>query len=149
MKVDVLQQVAALPGLPVAELKRMWRELFGSEPPIAYDKRFMVKRLAYRLQELAYGGLSQQTVERLKRLAQDENLIGAVAADTPARPVVGTRLIREWKGVDHCVTVLPEGYEYLGQPFRSLSAVARTITGTRWNGWAFFGMRGQGAGGKP
>ena len=59
------------------------------------------------------------------------------------KPIAGTRLIREWKGVEHCVTVLDDGYEYQGRPFKSLSAVARTITGTRWNGLLFFGLKNQ------
>ncbi len=59
------------------------------------------------------------------------------------KPVTGTRLIREWQGVEHCVTVLDDGYEYGGRPFKSLSHVARTITGTQWNGWTFFGLKNQ------
>jgi hypothetical protein len=59
------------------------------------------------------------------------------------KPIAGTRLIREWKGVEHCVTVLDDGYEYQGRPFKSLSAIARAITGTRWNGLLFFGLKNQ------
>jgi hypothetical protein len=62
------------------------------------------------------------------------------------RPIAGTRLIREWKGVEHTVTVLDDGYEYQGRPYKSLSAIARAIAGTRWNGWVFFGVRRSGAG---
>ena len=62
------------------------------------------------------------------------------------RPIAGTRLIREWQGVEHTVTVLDDGYEYQGRPYKSLSAIARAITGTRWNGWVFFGVRRSGAG---
>ena len=58
-------------------------------------------------------------------------------------PIAGTRLIREWQGVEHCVTVRDEGYEFEGRPYKSLSAVARAITGTRWNGWVFFGLKSQ------
>jgi len=65
----------------------------------------------------------------------------AVAAAALARPLAGTRLIREWQGVEHCVTVRDDGYEYQGRPYKSLSAVARAITGTRWNGWLFFGLK--------
>ncbi len=57
------------------------------------------------------------------------------------RPLAGTRLLREWRGVEHAVTVLPDGFEWEGRPYRSLSAIARAITGTRWNGWAFFGLK--------
>ena len=63
-------------------------------------------------------------------------------------PIAGTRLIREWAGVEHCVTVLADGFEWQGRPYKSLSAVARAITGTRWNGWTFFGLK-SGRGGRP
>ena len=145
-KVNVLRQVTALPGMSTPKLKQMWQELFDADPP-PYDKRFLVKRLTYRLQELSYGGLSEQVEKRIKTLAQDKTKIGQPTANSDDRPVVGTRLIREWKGVDHCVTVLADGFEYLGRPYRSLSAVARAITGTRWNGWTFFGVRRQKSGG--
>ncbi|MBF0370488.1 MAG: DUF2924 domain-containing protein [Magnetococcales bacterium] len=145
-KTDVIKQVAALPGMTTTRLKEMWQELFDADPP-PYAKQFLVKRLAYRLQELAYGGLSKQTEERLKTLARDETQIGRNQPKGDGRPVVGTRLIREWKGIDYCVTVLADGFEYQGRPFRSLSAVARAITGTRWNGWTFFGVRRHGNGG--
>ncbi len=143
MKTDVIRRVAQLPTMTTPKLKEMWRELFDAEAP-PYDKRFLVKRLAYRLQELAYGGIGQETKGRLQTLARDETRIGRAQGAKNDRPVTGTRLIREWKGVDHCVTVLDDGFDYLGQHFRSLSAVARAITGTRWNGWAFFGVRRSG-----
>jgi DUF2924 family protein len=142
---SVLAQLAALRDSPTPDLKRRWRELFGTEPP-PYNRRFLESRLAYRLQELAYGGLRPETIERLEALAQD--LDGGDRArgrrrNAHDRPLVGTRLIREWKGVEHCVTVRDEGYEYNGRPYQSLSAIARTITGTRWNGPLFFGLRNQ------
>lgn len=137
---NIIKRVSALPTMTTSQLKSMWRELYDVDPP-PYDKRFLIKRLAYRLQELAYGGLSAQVGKRLKSLARDESLIGRGRPAGDGRPITGTRLIREWKGVDHCVTVLVDGFEYQGRPFRSLSAVARAITGTRWNGWTFFGVR--------
>ncbi len=144
---DVIKQVAALPTMSAAKLKTMWRELFDSDPP-PYTKPFLVKRLAYRLQELAYGGLSKEVAAKLSALAKDESKIGRAASDVHRRPVVGTRLIREWKGVEHCVTVMADGFEYMGQPYRSLSAVARAITGTRWNGWKFFNIQRHPQGGR-
>jgi DUF2924 family protein len=148
MTTSVLAQLTALKGLPTLDLKRRWRELFDSEPP-PYNRRFLESRLAYRIQELAYGGLKPDTVERLEALAED--LDGGDPAKRRRRsgqdrPIAGTRLIREWQGVEHCVTVLDEGYEYQGRPYQSLSAIARAITGTRWNGWVFFGLKNQRAG---
>ena len=59
------------------------------------------------------------------------------------RPIAGTRLVREWDGVEHSVTVRDDGYEYQGRPYKTLSGIAREITGTRWNGWVFFGLKNQ------
>src|SRR2546425_10915738 len=102
MKSPVLAQLAALKGAPAGILKAKWRELFETEPP-AYNRRFLESRLAYRIQELAYGGLSRQTLERLRAMAKQ--YATQDAADRKARPIhrpiVGTNLIREWQGVEH------------------------------------------------
>ena len=138
----VLAQLAALKTADTKALKAKWRELFDSEPP-PYSRRLLEGRLAYRIQELAYGGLKPATVERLDALAEQqfgENKVMRRIRHAD-KPVTGTQLIREWKGVEHCVTVLDDGYAYMGQPYKSLSSVARAITGTRWNGWTFFGLK--------
>ncbi len=142
-----LTQLAALKILPTSELKRRWRELFETEPP-PYNRRFLESRLAYRIQELAYGGLKPETVARLEALGEqlDGGKPGVRKLRSSDRPIAGTRLIREWQGVEHCVTVRDNDYEYQGRPYQSLSAVARAITGTRWNGPVFFGMRRSGGG---
>ena len=139
----VLARVAALKTARTIDLKQQWRELFGTEPPI-YNRRFLESRLAYRIQELAYGGLKPEPLERLAAIAED--LDGGDPSrrrrrTAQDRPIAGTRLIREWKGVEHCVTVRDEDFEYQGRPYKSLSAVARAITGTRWNGLIFFGLK--------
>lgn len=142
---SVLTRVAALKTLPIPQLKQQWRDLFESEPP-PYNRRFLEHRLAYRIQELAYGGLKPETVKRLRQLA--EELDGGDPLNRRRhhqdRPIAGTRLIREWQGVEHCVTVRDIDFEYQGRPFTSLSAVARAITGTQWNGWTFFGLKSRG-----
>ena len=141
MNNSVLAQVSALPGKSATELKQMWRDLYDREPP-AYNRQFLIKRLAYRLQELAYGGLSAQAEVKLKALAEEEeDRLRGKAPRRIARPIAGTRLVREWKGIEHHVTVLDNGFEYQGRKYTSLSAIARAITGTRWNGPLFFGMR--------
>jgi hypothetical protein len=144
MNDTVLARVAALKATRTTDLKQQWRELFGTEPP-PYNRRFLESRLAYRIQELAYGGLKPETIERLEAIADDLDGGDPARRRRPAkdRPIAGTRLIREWQGVEHCVTVRDEGYEYQGRPYQSLSAVARAITGTRWNGWIFFGLKNQ------
>jgi Protein of unknown function (DUF2924) len=138
----VLAQLTALKTAPVVELKQKWRNLFDHEPP-PYNRRFLEHRLAYRIQELAYGGLTKETLERLDALADELN------GKAPPRrrsalchmPIAGTRLIREFKGIEHCVTVRHDGFDYQGRPYKSLSAIARHITGTRWNGLVFFGLK--------
>jgi hypothetical protein len=139
---DVLGRLAALQTLPTADLKRQWRELFGTEPP-PFNRLYLQSRLAYRVQELAYGGLKPETRARLEALGEQLDggnvLLRRVRADS--RPLAGTRLVREHGGVEHTVTVLPDGFEWEGRPYRSLSAIARAITGTRWNGWSYFGLK--------
>jgi len=139
---SVLTRVAALKALPIPNLKQQWRELFDTEPP-PYNRRFLEHRLAYRIQELAYGGLKRETIERLKAIAEDLDGGDPTRRRQSAsdRPIAGTRLIREYQGVEHCVTVRDEDFEYQGRPYKSLSAIARAITGTRWNGLLFFGLK--------
>lgn len=148
MKTDtVLARVAALKSMPTPDLKQRWRDLFETEPP-PYNRRFLESRLAYRIQELEYGGLKPATVARLEALGEqlDGGKIEVRRQRADDRPIAGTRLVREYQGVEHSVTVLAEGFEYQGRPYKSLSAIARAITGMRWNGWTFFGIRRSGAG---
>jgi hypothetical protein len=137
-------RVAALRTMPMPELKAEWRTLFDTEPP-PFNRRHLENRIAYRIQELAYGGLKPETIERLEALGEQLDGGNPIVrrTRTDMKPIAGTRLIREWKGVEHCVTVLDDGYEYQGRPFKSLSAIARAITGTRWNGLLFFGLKNQ------
>jgi Protein of unknown function (DUF2924) len=141
---SIAARVAALPKTPTPELKQMWRELFDKEPP-AFSRNYLISRLAYRIQELAYGGLKPATRARLDALA-DALDSKAARQRVVNGPVVGTQLIREWRGVEQRVTVLADGFEWEGRRYRSLSAVARAITGTQWNGWSFFGLKRHGGG---
>jgi len=141
MSDGVLARLAGIRQASTAEVRALWRQIYGTEPPL-YNRRFLESRLAFRLQELAYGGLKPETIERLEALGEDLDggNITRRRVRTDRKPVVGTKLIREWEGTEHTVTVLRDGYEWQGRPFRSISAVARAITGTRWNGWIFFGL---------
>lgn len=135
-------RLAALKTTSTPDLRQQWRDLFDSEPP-PFNRRYLESRLAYRIQELAYGGLKPETVKRLEALG--EQLDGGDRKKSRIRadmmPIVGTRLIREWQGVEHVVTVTADGFDWQGRPYKSLSAIARAITGTRWNGWVFFGLK--------
>jgi len=139
---SVLARLARLKAMTVNELKSEWQTLMGSAPP-NNSRTFLEQRLAYRIQELTYGGPDKQT-RRLLDLLADEvegTLTRKAQIADPRNPVVGTKLIREWDGIAHTVTVLKEGFEWGDQRYNSLSAVARAITGTRWNGYRFFGLR--------
>lgn len=145
---SVVRQVAVLQELPMTELKDRWRALYGTEPP-AYNRAHLVKRLAYRVQELAYGGLSETARAQLRDRVEERDL-GNISpkGGRPIRkkpsasfPVIGTRIIREWNGCRYEVTVVRDGFEYEGRRFRSLSALASAITGVHRNGPAFFGLR--------
>ncbi len=141
----VLAQLAALKSTPIAALKQRWRDLYGKEPP-PFSRSYIESRLAYKLQELRFGGLKPETRARLEALGEQLDggnvVLRRIRADS--RPLPGTQLIREWQGVQHRVSVRQHDFEFEGRPYRSLSAIARHITGTRWNGWTFFGLRARG-----
>jgi hypothetical protein len=151
MNESVLRQIAELQHLSYEELKKRWEMLYGGAPP-AYNKTFIIKRLAYRIQELAYGGLSEQAQAKMRKALDaygfDENGCDRTTRQTRREkmrrqemPVSGTRLVRNWNGKRYEVIVVPGGFEYEGKKYRSLTAVTKAITGTHWNGKAFFGFR--------
>ena len=135
------------------QLHEKWRDLYGGEPP-GYKRQFFIKRLAYRIQELFYGGLSEAAKARLQQVAQGDPVARVdrrVSDNSQGKADIlpGTRFVRIWKDRRYEVLAHPNGFEYEGRIFRSLSAVARDITGTRWNGRLFFGLKkGDDAGGR-
>ena len=138
----VLSRLAALKAMSVKELKVEWEKLIGTAAP-NNSRAFLELRIAYRLQELTYGGPDRDTRRMLELLADEvegHNRRKHQIAD-PRNPVAGTKLLRKWDGIEHTVTVLKDGFDWKGRRFKSLSAVAREITGTRWNGYRFFGLR--------
>jgi len=137
----VLSRLNALNSMGIPELKVEWARLFDAPAP-NNSGPYLRMRLGYRIQELTYGGHSKPAKRMLDLLA-DEVEGGKVRKSMitdPRTPVVGTRLIREWNGVEHTITVLKQGFEWQGRHYKSLSAIARAITGTRWNGFRFFGL---------
>jgi hypothetical protein len=122
----------------------MWRQLYDREPP-GFSRNYLVSRLAYRIQELAYGGLKPATRAKLDALADGLDPKAARKRIVNG-PIVGTRLVREFQGREYTVAVLNDGFEWEGRRYKSLSAVARAITGTRWNGLTFFGVKRHGGG---
>jgi hypothetical protein len=143
----VLAELARLEKLPSAELVAEYRRLFGEEPRCRH-RVWLFRNCAWRVQELAYGGLSQAAQGRLAQLMAEVRIPGidgpALAAPVrppdPTAPPVGTVLEREWRGQRIRVTATAAGYDLDGRTFRSLSAIAQHVTGTKWNGRAWFGL---------
>ena len=150
---SILKQLTELEDLSTDKLKARWWELYASDPP-RFNRRFLIKGLSYRIQEIAYGGIPDTVRSRMDRLLDDEGYdeLGVKSRPKKRKPgdalLPGTLLAREWRGERHEVIVGEDrNFEYRGRPYRSLSAVARAITGTRWNGPKFFGLRPREAGG--
>ena len=152
---SIVDQLAELQPMNVASLQRRYEELFG-EPSRSRNKDYLRKKIAYRIQEIAEGGLSQRALARVVELAADAPLrwrarskrdVGGdetTVERDPRLPEPGTVITREHGGVEHRVTVLEDGFEYRGERFPSLSKVARAITGTNWNGYLFFRLQRRG-----
>ena len=147
MEPTVLQQVVALRKMPLEALRQRWQALMGTDAPL-YSAEHMVRRLAYRLQELRYGGLADGAREKLQAAAEEDGAggnrrIARRKCKAGGAPAPGTRLVRQWHGQRHEVTVGRGGtFEYGGKQFRTLSAVAKAISGTHVNGFRFFGIGG-------
>ena len=141
MRITIEDQIAELPKLTKAELTGLWQRCFGRAAPQRLRRQVMIPILAYRIQEQAYGGLKLSTAKRLRAIAEglEKNPSASFAYVPRIRP--GTRLLREWHGKMHTITAADNGFEYRGKRFASLSQIARVITGTRWSGPLFFGLK--------
>jgi len=139
---EVQARLDHLPNLNKAHLISLWQQLFKTPPPRQVRRELLIRILAYKIQEQAYGGLSADAQRRLRELARKFATDPDMEIEAPQRIKPGTRLTREWQGKSHHVTVLEQGYSYAGKRYSSLSQIARLITGTRWNGPLFFGLRG-------
>ena len=129
-------EVDQIRSLGIDALRKRWRSMFGANPPPGLTKDIVGRMIAYRIQEEAFGGLDRETIKLLDRLAR-----GGKSNELDRRLKAGTVLVREYKGERHTVTVVPDGFVWQGETFSSLSTIARTITGTAWNGPRFFGLR--------
>ena len=139
---EVLEaEIARLPDLGLAELRARWLKLYGTIAPKFFRRELLVRAVAYQMQVKAYGGLSAATKRRLREIAEvvrngNEEALFSAPGIKP-----GTQMLRVWQDQTHLVTVLPDGFEWRGTKHKSLSAIAREITGTNWNGYAFFGLK--------
>jgi hypothetical protein len=146
-----------LDRLSRSELRHLWRQEFGGEPPLSFGGDLLALAIAHARQERQYGGLPKSVVRELDRLF-DRALPGSSGSSgqqgagtrggahkrigqSPKLAQPGTILVREWQGTTHHVTVMADGFLWNGRAYNSLSGIARTITGTKWNGPRFFGMR--------
>jgi len=132
-------RLAVLAGLSVADLRLEWRRLYRAEPP-RLSRDLMMRAIAYRLQEIAHGGLSKATQRRLATLTTEFEAGGRIAPPPGPRVKPGSRLVREWHGRTHTVCVTDDGFEFHGKAYRSLTKIAFDITGAQWYGPRFFGL---------
>ena len=138
------REIAALPEMNIAQLRVKWRQRLKEAPPSHVRKQLLVPILAYKLQEQEYGALRPEIRRQLEKIAgryrQDPNAKVEPIRE-PKRIKPGTRLLRQWNGKTHQVLVVEDGFEHEGQRYKSLSMIARKITGTRWSGPLFFGLK--------
>jgi hypothetical protein len=135
------EALSRLPELDIGELRQQWRGLYKAEAPPRLARDLLVRAVAYRMQELALGGLRPEPQRRLRQIAQDLKETGTARIRARRELKPGTRLMRQWHGCIYEVLVLDDGFSWQGTRYRSLSAVARTITGTAWSGPLFFGVK--------
>ncbi len=143
--IDVAEMLARLSASTIFELRGEWRRLLRASPPMRLSRDLLMRGIVYKLQERPLGGLSQSILSKLERLNLDSEASAAQKSASPIPLKAGTRLVREWRGVTHTVLVHTDGLEWNGRRYRSLTIVAREITGTHWSGPRFFGLR-KGAG---
>jgi hypothetical protein len=130
-----------LPTAPIADLRKRYRELFRAEPPKAFGPDLLRRSIAHQIQEKAYGGLPASTRRLLDQLVKAALAKPNGRLELPRRIKPGSELVRTWNRKTYRVMVMADGFAYDGKKFTSLSEIATAITGTRWNGPRFFGLR--------
>nr|WP_256465308.1 MULTISPECIES: DUF2924 domain-containing protein [unclassified Bradyrhizobium] len=130
-----------LPAMPIVALRKRYREVFRGEPPMAFGPDLLRRSIAHNIQEKAYGGLPSMTKRLLDQLVKAASVRPNGRLELPRRIKPGSELVRSWKGKTYRVMVLHDGFGYQGKTFAGLSEIAFVITGTKWNGPRFFGLR--------
>jgi Protein of unknown function (DUF2924) len=136
---ELSQRIVALNELTAQQLRDEWRRLYRGQPP-RLSRDLLIRTIAYRMQELAYGGLSKATQRKLDALSRELKAKGSIAVTPGLSLRPGTRLVREWRGRTHTVAVTEDGFTYAGKAFPSLTKIAHAITGAHWSGPRFFGL---------
>ncbi len=139
--VDLATKLAALPEMAAVDLRAEWRRLHRAHPPQRIGRHLLELGVAWKLQERVYGGFSAAMKCRLAELAKTMDEKGDLAKTRAVQLKPGVKLVREWRGETHDVLVLEDGFQWRGQRWRSLSAIAREISGTHWSGPRFFGLQ--------
>jgi hypothetical protein len=134
-------ELERLPAAPIADLRKRYRELFRTEPPKAFGPDLLRRSIAQTIQEKAYGGLPPATRRLLDQMVKFASAKPHGRLELPRRIKLGSELVRTWNGRTYRVKVVAGGFAYGGKTFASLSEIATAITGTRWNGPRFFGLR--------
>lgn len=138
---EIERDLAAISQSPIQQLRQRWQDVLGTEPPPAFGPDLLRRSIAQRLQEQHYGGLSTTAQKELDQVVKALASKPGGRIELPRRIKSGSVLVRTWKNKSHRVTVLDEGFSFEGRAYVSLSVIAREITGTRWNGPKFFGLR--------
>jgi len=138
---DVAGQIAGLLELEPEKLRSAWRRTYRVPPPKGLSRDMLIRAIAYKIQERAFGGLSKSTLRQLATLARAFDGPEGKSRAPHASLKPGTKLLREWGGTTHTVLVLDDGFEYLGQRYASLTKVAEVISGLHRSGPAFFGLK--------
>ena len=136
----IKEQLATLAGKTVDELRANWRQIYRAEPPRRIPRDLLMRAAAHRIQERAHGGLDRKTQRTLRSLAKTLETEGRLPTSTGPVLKPGAKLVREWHGRTYRVVVLDEGFEFEGRRYRSLSKIAKEITGAHWSGRRFFGL---------
>ena len=143
---EILKRITKLQNMSQKELEKVWLSMFDHKPEIV-SKKYMIAKLAYKIQEQVYGGLDEETENKIKTCAKEITKRGAKVVSNNKKthkfsPMIGTKIVKEYKDKIHEIMVVNEGFSYEGTVYTSLSAIATKITGTKWNGLKFFGARG-------
>jgi hypothetical protein len=135
---NILKQIISLQDKKLSELKALWEKMFDHVPAVS-SREYMIAKIAYRIQELAYGGVDEVTKDKIQAAAKEIKNPKAVHSKK-FRPMTGTKIMKEYKGNIIEILVVSDGFSYAGEVYKSLSSIATKITGTKWNGLKFFGI---------
>ncbi len=138
-ELNLASECERLESIDLAALRETWRRLYQTPPPRRLSREILLRGITHKLQERAFGGLSRSSLRRLKHRTEEAGHSRDRSPGVSLKP--GTQLVREWHGVTHTVIILTDGVAWRGQRYKSLSVVAREITGAHWSGPRFFGLK--------